>query len=60
MEFVERKMFDFLLSNYCINKIGWNPSEDELSLQEKFNACIQYASRAETIFRGHMFNPVPG
>ena len=60
MEYVERKKFDFLLSNHCINRIGWNPSEDEQSLKEKFSACIQFVSRAETIFRGHMFNPAPG
>lgn len=29
MEYVERKKFDFLLSNHCINRIGWNPNEDE-------------------------------
>jgi hypothetical protein len=60
MEFVERKKFDFYLSNYCMNRIGWNPSEDEQTMKENFSACIQYVLRAETIFRGHMLNPAPG
>ena len=27
MEIIERKKHDFLLVNFCINRIGWKPTE---------------------------------
>jgi hypothetical protein len=60
MEITERKKFDFLLANHCINRVGWNPNDDQKELRVKFAQCIHLVSRAETIFRGHLLNPVPG
>jgi hypothetical protein len=29
-------------------------------MKAKFASCLNYVSKAETIFRGHMLNPAPG
>lgn len=29
MEIAERKKFDFLLVNHCMNRIAWNPNDDQ-------------------------------
>lgn len=60
MEITERRKFDFLVSDYCIKRIGWNPNDDQDVLKNKFAQCIHLVSRAETIFRGHLLNPRPG
>lgn len=46
MEITERKKFDFLLTNHCINRIGWNPNDDQDELKNKFAQCIHLVSRA--------------
>ncbi len=46
MEITERKKFDFLLINHCINRVNWNTNDSEDTLKQTFASCIHLVSRA--------------